>query len=173
MPLCPSQMLALAVLDRVLSIDRQSQWLVYLCNSGYLRVLVESLRQDDAALQTLLIPQPPLLKPLYIYESKMVRRRHSPACPVVCVCVWQVKIHTLRFWNLTYVCKFRRCWLVWPRRHRELWSCCAVAWWLSWSSARSSTCCLRATHSGEKGDQVTNTADVITCCLLCKSPDAA
>ncbi|XP_053478778.1 nuclear pore complex protein Nup205 [Ictalurus furcatus] len=65
------RMLALAVLDRVLSIDRQSQWLVYLCNSGYLRVLVESLRQDDAALQTLLIPQPPLLKPLYIYESKM------------------------------------------------------------------------------------------------------
>lgn len=64
-------MLALAVLDRVLSIDRQSQWLVYLCNSGYLRVLVESLRQDDVALQTLLTPQPPLLKPLYIYESKM------------------------------------------------------------------------------------------------------
>ncbi|KAM3870428.1 nuclear pore complex protein Nup205 isoform 2-T2 [Diretmus argenteus] len=65
------RMLALAVLDRILSIDRQSQWLVYVCNSGYLRVLVESLRQDDAALQSLLTPQPPLLKPLYIYESKM------------------------------------------------------------------------------------------------------
>lgn len=67
------QMLALAVLDRILSIDRQNQWLVYICNSGYLRSLVESLRQDDAALQGLLTPQPPLLKPLYIYESKMVR----------------------------------------------------------------------------------------------------
>lgn len=66
-------MLALAVLDRILSIDRQNQWLVYICNSGYLRSLVESLRQDDAALQSLLTPQPPLLKPLYIYESKMVR----------------------------------------------------------------------------------------------------
>uniref|UniRef100_A0A8C9YH85 Nucleoporin 205 n=1 Tax=Sander lucioperca TaxID=283035 RepID=A0A8C9YH85_SANLU len=66
-----SRMLALAVLDRILSIDRQNQWLVYLCNSGYLRSLVESLRQDDAALQSLLTPQPPLLKPLYIYESKM------------------------------------------------------------------------------------------------------
>ncbi|TRY95539.1 hypothetical protein DNTS_007040 [Danionella cerebrum] len=65
------RMLALAVLDRVLSIDRQCQWLLYLCNSGYLRVLVESLKQDDAALQTLLTPQPPLLKPLYMYESKM------------------------------------------------------------------------------------------------------
>ena len=83
-------MLALAVLDRILSIDRQSQWLLYLCNSGYLRVLVESLRQDDGALQGLLTPQPPLLKPLYIYESKMVRLsthtlsppacRHSHAC---------------------------------------------------------------------------------------------
>uniref|UniRef100_A0A1A8RAZ0 Nucleoporin 205 n=1 Tax=Nothobranchius rachovii TaxID=451742 RepID=A0A1A8RAZ0_9TELE len=66
-----SRMLALAVLDRVLSIDRQNQWLVYVCNSGYLRSLVESMRQDDAALQSLLTPQPPLLKPLYIYESKM------------------------------------------------------------------------------------------------------
>ncbi|XP_063052981.1 nuclear pore complex protein Nup205 [Engraulis encrasicolus] len=65
------RMLALAVLDRILSIDRQSAWLLFVCNSGYLRVLVESLRQDDGALQTLLCPQPPLLKPLYIYESKM------------------------------------------------------------------------------------------------------
>lgn len=68
------QMLALAVLDRILSIDRQNQWLLYVCNSGYLRSLVESLRQDDVALQSLLTPQPPLLKPLYIYESKMVRK---------------------------------------------------------------------------------------------------
>lgn len=66
-------MLAMAVLDRILSIDRQNQWLLYICNSGYLRSLVESLRQDDVALQSLLTPQPPLLKPLYIFESKMVR----------------------------------------------------------------------------------------------------
>lgn len=98
-------MLALAVLDRVLSIDRQSQWLVYLCNSGYLRVLVESLKQDDAALQTLLIPQPPLLKPLYIYESKMVRRPYCLAFPVL----WWVKMHTVDLCCLMRVCKCRRC----------------------------------------------------------------
>lgn len=74
-------MLALAVLDRILSIDRQHQWLLYICNSGYLRTLVESLRQDDGALQSLLTPQPPLLKPLYIYESKMVRRWHFLGTP--------------------------------------------------------------------------------------------
>ncbi|XP_034032952.1 nuclear pore complex protein Nup205 isoform X2 [Thalassophryne amazonica] len=66
-----SRMLALAVLDRILSIDRQNQWLEFVCNSGYLRSLVESLRQDDTALQSLLTPQSPLLKHLYIYESKM------------------------------------------------------------------------------------------------------
>ncbi|KAJ8269075.1 hypothetical protein COCON_G00116820 [Conger conger] len=65
------RMLALAVLNRILAIDRQRQWLLFVCNSGYLRVLVESLRQDDSALQALLTPQPPLLKPLYVYESKM------------------------------------------------------------------------------------------------------
>ncbi|KAI1888548.1 hypothetical protein AGOR_G00186300 [Albula goreensis] len=65
------RMLALAVLNRILSIDKQRQWLLFVCNSGYLRVLVESLRQDDAALQALLSPQPPPLKPLYVYESKM------------------------------------------------------------------------------------------------------
>ncbi|XP_006633765.1 nuclear pore complex protein Nup205 [Lepisosteus oculatus] len=65
------RMLALAVLDRIISIDKQYQWLMYMSNSGYLRVLVESLQQDDLALQSVLTPQPPLLKPLYIYESKM------------------------------------------------------------------------------------------------------
>ncbi|XP_041113055.1 nuclear pore complex protein Nup205-like isoform X3 [Polyodon spathula] len=56
------QMLALAVLDRIVCIDKKCHWLLYMSNSGYLRVLVESLRQEDLALQSLLSPQPPLLK---------------------------------------------------------------------------------------------------------------
>ncbi|ETE62674.1 Nuclear pore complex protein [Ophiophagus hannah] len=65
------RMLALALLDRIVSIDKQHQWLLYLSNSGYLKVLVDSLADDDVKLQSLLIPQPPLLKALYTYESKM------------------------------------------------------------------------------------------------------
>ncbi|KAG8546211.1 hypothetical protein GDO81_019512 [Engystomops pustulosus] len=66
-----SRMLALALLDRIVCVDRQQQWLAYMCNSGYLQALVDSLAQDDVVLQNLLNPQPPLLKALYIYESKM------------------------------------------------------------------------------------------------------
>lgn len=69
------QMLALALLDRIVSVDKQQLWLLYLSNSGYLKVLVDSLVEDDRTLQSLLTPQPPLLKALYTYESKMVRLR--------------------------------------------------------------------------------------------------
>ncbi|CAH2276623.1 nuclear pore complex Nup205 [Pelobates cultripes] len=65
------RMLALALLDRIVSIDKQQQWLLYLSNSGYLKALVDSLAQDDITLQSLIMPQAPLLKALYIYESKM------------------------------------------------------------------------------------------------------
>uniref|UniRef100_A0A8C4UH46 Nucleoporin 205 n=1 Tax=Falco tinnunculus TaxID=100819 RepID=A0A8C4UH46_FALTI len=65
------RMLALALLDRIISVDKQQQWLLYLSNSGYLKVLVDSLADDDLTLQSLLTPQPPLLKALYTYESKM------------------------------------------------------------------------------------------------------
>ncbi|KAM9311505.1 nuclear pore complex protein Nup205 [Gastrophryne carolinensis] len=65
------RMLALALLDRIVSMDRQQQWLLYLSNSGYLKVLVDSLAQDDNILQNLLMPQSPGLKALCIYESKM------------------------------------------------------------------------------------------------------
>uniref|UniRef100_A0A8C0GJA3 Nucleoporin 205 n=1 Tax=Chelonoidis abingdonii TaxID=106734 RepID=A0A8C0GJA3_CHEAB len=64
-------MLALALLDRIVSVDKQQQWLLYLSNSGYLKVLVDSLADDDFTLQSLLTPQLPLLKALYTYESKM------------------------------------------------------------------------------------------------------
>uniref|UniRef100_A0A8C4NM45 Nucleoporin 205 n=1 Tax=Eptatretus burgeri TaxID=7764 RepID=A0A8C4NM45_EPTBU len=65
------QMSALALLEQILQVDRHQQWLTYFSNSGYLPVLVESLARDDPTLQGLLVPQPPSLKTLYVYESKM------------------------------------------------------------------------------------------------------
>ncbi|XP_051886493.1 nuclear pore complex protein Nup205 [Pristis pectinata] len=65
------QMLALAVLDRIVAIDQHQQWLYYLTNSGYLKALADSLVQDDTILQSMLSTKPPLLKALYLYESKM------------------------------------------------------------------------------------------------------
>lgn len=78
-----SQMLALALLDHIVSVDKQQQWLLYLSNSGYLKVLVDSLADDDLALQSLLTPQPPLLKALYTYESKMVTVLKKLVCVTV------------------------------------------------------------------------------------------
>lgn len=84
-------MLALALLDRIVSVDKQQQWLLYLSNSGYLKVLVDSLVDDDLTLQSLLMPQPPLLKALYTYESKMVRAPKE----WFCVSKFELLIYTL------------------------------------------------------------------------------
>ncbi|XP_078424660.1 nuclear pore complex protein Nup205 [Cetorhinus maximus] len=65
------RMLALAVMDRIVAIDQHQQWLYYLANTGYLKALTDSLTQDDTTLQSMLSPKPPLLKALYLYESKM------------------------------------------------------------------------------------------------------
>ncbi|XP_077999885.1 nuclear pore complex protein Nup205-like [Glandiceps talaboti] len=65
------RMLAISVIDSMVSFDRHQQWLSYLKSKGYLRHLVESIVQNDEALQNMLKPTPEPLKALYIYESKM------------------------------------------------------------------------------------------------------
>ena len=69
------QMLALALLDAVISVDWHHHWLQFLVRHGYLRHLIDSLVQEDEMLQMALQPNPEPLRALYIYESKMVRRR--------------------------------------------------------------------------------------------------
>ena len=44
---------------------------IYTCR-GYLQKVCASLQWDDETLQKMLHPQPDILRPLYIYESKMV-----------------------------------------------------------------------------------------------------
>ena len=41
---------------------------------GYLLSIVSSLQEDNESLQKMLQPQPDALRPLYVYESKMVSR---------------------------------------------------------------------------------------------------
>ncbi|XP_063402892.1 nuclear pore complex protein Nup205-like [Mytilus trossulus] len=64
------RMLALSVLDKILSMDKFQQWLNFMTSKGYLQHLVDSLINDDNQLQSLLGSNPQL-KVLYIYESKM------------------------------------------------------------------------------------------------------
>ena len=63
-------MLAMCSLDALLRMD--ALWLEHLTGHGYLAALAESLQADDAPLRGLLVPQPHDLRPLYLYESKMV-----------------------------------------------------------------------------------------------------
>ncbi|GFS19080.1 nuclear pore complex protein Nup205-like, partial [Elysia marginata] len=66
------RMLALSVLDTILSLDRHSAWLSFLCNRGYLQHLVDSVAsEDDQQLLAVLAPQPANLRALYIFQSKM------------------------------------------------------------------------------------------------------
>ncbi|RUS70914.1 hypothetical protein EGW08_021327, partial [Elysia chlorotica] len=66
------RMLALSVLDTVLSLDGQRAWLSFLCGRGYLQHLLDSLAsEDDQQLLAILAPQPANLRALYIFQSKM------------------------------------------------------------------------------------------------------
>ncbi|XP_065186434.1 nuclear pore complex protein Nup205-like [Sycon ciliatum] len=65
------RMLALALLDAVISVDWHHHWLQFLVRHGYLRHLIDSLVQEDEMLQMALQPNPEPLRALYIYESKM------------------------------------------------------------------------------------------------------
>ncbi|KAJ8314739.1 hypothetical protein KUTeg_006889 [Tegillarca granosa] len=64
------RMLALSVLDTILSMDKFQQWLNFMSSKGYLQHLIDSVLHDDQQLQRLLSPNPEL-RVLYIYESKM------------------------------------------------------------------------------------------------------
>lgn len=64
------RMLALSVLDTILSMDKFQQWMTFMSSKGYLQHLVDSLLHDDQQLQTLLSATPQL-RLLYIYLSKL------------------------------------------------------------------------------------------------------
>lgn len=72
---CNSQevcrMLSLALLDAIVTFDREGRWLKFMVAKGYLQKLCASVQWEDEALQRMLLPSPEPLKALYVYESKM------------------------------------------------------------------------------------------------------
>lgn len=65
-------MLALSCLDMMVELDPNGLWVSFLSARGYLKFLVDSLLESDSQLIEVLSPMMKTLRPLYVYESKMV-----------------------------------------------------------------------------------------------------
>ena len=65
------KMLALSCLDKILELDCDNSWVIYLSSRGYLKHMIDSLLESDNLLRTMLQTDPETLRPLYLYEAKM------------------------------------------------------------------------------------------------------
>ncbi|XP_053982005.1 nuclear pore complex protein Nup205 [Hylaeus volcanicus] len=65
------KMLALSCLDKILELDYDNAWVIYLASRGYLKHMIDSLSESDNMLRSMLQPEPRTLRPLYLYEAKM------------------------------------------------------------------------------------------------------
>lgn len=65
------KMLALSCLDKILELDCDNAWMIYLASRGYLKHMIDSLLESDNLLRCMLQPEPQTLRPLYLYEAKM------------------------------------------------------------------------------------------------------
>ncbi|EEC11881.1 nuclear pore complex protein Nup205, putative [Ixodes scapularis] len=80
-----TQMLSLAALDAVVSLDTHGHWLSYLCRKGYLHHLTDGVSSADADIRTVLVKgssKGSSLRSLYVLESKLsllTRLAASPA----------------------------------------------------------------------------------------------
>ena len=65
------RMLALAVLDELIILDRQAATIRFLANHGFLKHLIETLSRDEEGLTELLTKPGGNIRCLYVYESKI------------------------------------------------------------------------------------------------------
>ncbi|XP_018377044.1 PREDICTED: nuclear pore complex protein Nup205 [Trachymyrmex cornetzi] len=65
------KMLALSCLDKILELDYDNAWMIYLASRGYLKHMIDSLLESDNLLRDMLQPEPQSMRPLYLYEAKM------------------------------------------------------------------------------------------------------
>lgn len=97
-------MLALSVLDAIVSMDHQHIWLNFLCGHGYLQHLVDSLAtEDDDQLLATLLPQPGSLRALYIFQSKMVNMLHCFTLVAVKFSLFGIRILYYPGWCIHFV----------------------------------------------------------------------
>ncbi|CAI9734078.1 pore complex Nup205 [Octopus vulgaris] len=76
------RLLALSLLDCILSLDKSNQCLNFMISKGYLQHLIDGILTDDSHLQNLLNPSVESLKHLYSFEGRMTfcsRVASSPA----------------------------------------------------------------------------------------------
>ena len=65
------RMLALAVLDELIILDRQAATIRFLANHGFLKHLIETLVADEEGLTELLTKPSGNIRSMYVYESKI------------------------------------------------------------------------------------------------------
>ncbi|XP_044009117.1 nuclear pore complex protein Nup205 [Aphidius gifuensis] len=65
------KMLTLSCLDKILELDYDNSWIIYLSSRGYLKHMIDSLLESDNMLRNMLQPDPGTLRPIYLYEAKM------------------------------------------------------------------------------------------------------
>ena len=65
------KVLALSCLDKILELDYDNAWIMYLASRGYLKHMIDSLLESDNMLRSMLQPEPQTLRPMYLYEAKM------------------------------------------------------------------------------------------------------
>ena len=65
------RILALGLLDQLISLDKKGTWMWYVSREGYLKHIIEMLSSEDNELLNMLSPQQTQPKILFTYESKM------------------------------------------------------------------------------------------------------
>ena len=96
-------MLALSCLDMVIELDVQNTWTSILSARGYLKFIIDSLLEADRHLIALLSTQIKSLRPLYVYESKMVNIPYSHSG------YFMMELYCISFF-------FRLCYAVWRQK---------------------------------------------------------
>ncbi|XP_011495942.1 PREDICTED: nuclear pore complex protein Nup205 [Ceratosolen solmsi marchali] len=65
------KMLGLSCLNKILELDCDNSWIIYLSSQGYLKHMIDSLLESDNLLRCMLQLNPRTLRLLYLYEAKI------------------------------------------------------------------------------------------------------